>query len=92
MPLGPLAVIVSLLTFTASVLLGSRPAAAAPDAAPAGAVTTAPDGPAQAWVVADMDTGSIRAGKNPTLVSAPASTLNVLLAMTVLDHLDPNAA
>jgi D-alanyl-D-alanine carboxypeptidase (penicillin-binding protein 5/6) len=87
-PLGPLAVIMSLLLLTASALT-AKPAAAAPDVAPAGAVT-APDGPAQSWIVADMDTGAILAGKNPTAVSAPASTIKVLLAMTVLDHLNPN--
>jgi D-alanyl-D-alanine carboxypeptidase (penicillin-binding protein 5/6) len=79
----------SLLTFVG--IVGAGPVLAAPDVRPAGAVT-APDGPAQAWIVADMDTGAILAGKNPTMVSAPASTIKVLLAMTVLDHLDPNAA
>ncbi|CAN5878422.1 D-alanyl-D-alanine carboxypeptidase [soil metagenome] len=91
MPLGPLAVIVSLITLTASVVLGVPHAAAAPEIAPVGAVT-APDGPAQAWIVADMATGTILAGKNPTAALAPASTIKVLLAMTVLDHLNPNAA
>ncbi|BBY88220.1 peptidase S11, D-alanyl-D-alanine carboxypeptidase 1 [Mycolicibacterium tokaiense] len=83
MPLAPLAVIMSLMLVA---VLGAGPAAAAP---PVGAVTTAPDGPAQSWMVADMDTGTILAGKNPTAASAPASTIKVLLAMTVLDHLDP---
>ena len=91
MPLGPLAVIVSLI-FTASVLFGAQPAAAAPEIAPAGAVTAAPDGPAQAWIVADMATGNILAGKNAGASLAPASTIKVLLAMTVLDHLNPGAA
>lgn len=91
MPLGPLAVFVSLFTVTAMVLFGVAPAAAVPDIAPVGAVT-APDGPAQAWIVADMDTGTILAGKNPTAALAPASTIKVLLAMTVLDHLHPGAA
>jgi D-alanyl-D-alanine carboxypeptidase (penicillin-binding protein 5/6) len=90
-PLGPLAVIVSLITLTASIVLGAPRAAAAPEIAPAGAVG-APDGPAAAWIVADMDTGTILAGKNPTAALAPASTIKVLLAMTVLDHLNPNAA
>lgn len=92
MPLAPLAVFVSSITLAATVLFGVRPAAAAPEIAPVGAVTTAPDGPAQAWIVADMATGAILAGKNPTATLAPASTIKVLLAMTVLDHLNPGAA
>ncbi|MGB3484390.1 MAG: serine hydrolase [Mycobacterium sp.] len=82
----------SLITLTAASLIGARPAIAVPEINPAGAVTAPPDGPAQAWIVADMDTGAILAGKNPTGVFAPASTIKVLLAMTVLDHLNPNAA
>ncbi|WP_197381080.1 D-alanyl-D-alanine carboxypeptidase family protein [Mycolicibacterium mengxianglii] len=78
----------SLLTFA---VLGAGPAAAAPEIAPAGAIA-APDGPAQAWLVADMDTGTILAAKNPGGAFAPASTIKVLLAMTVLDHLNPGAA
>ena len=95
MPIGPLAVIVSLLTVTASVVFGVSPAtpvaAAAPDIGPVGAIA-APDGPAQAWIIADMDTGTILAGKNAGNSYAPASTIKVLLAMTVLDHLNPGAA
>ncbi|WP_099025409.1 D-alanyl-D-alanine carboxypeptidase family protein [Mycolicibacterium palauense] len=70
--------------------IGGR-AAAAPDPGPAGALA-APDGPAAAWLLADMDTGSILASKNPYQPHAPASTIKVLLAMVVLDHLHPGAA
>lgn len=56
------------------------------------AAVTAPDGPSRAWLVADMDTGAILAAKDPYGSYAPASTIKVLLAMVVLDHLSPNAA
>lgn len=61
----------------------------APQAAPEppGAALAAPDGSARAWLVADMDTGHILASKNPYAHFAPASTIKVLLAMVVLDHL-----
>lgn len=61
------------------------PAAVAdPDAAAAAKI---PDGPAQAWLVADMDTGQILAGRNEYGQYAPASTIKVLLALTVLNEL-----
>ncbi|UXA19750.1 D-alanyl-D-alanine carboxypeptidase family protein [Mycobacterium sp. SMC-4] len=53
---------------------------------PAGSAPV-PDGPAQAWVLADMDTGAILAGRNQDGRYAPASTIKVLLAQTVLDEL-----
>ncbi|MCZ8381904.1 serine hydrolase [Mycobacterium sp. CPCC 205372] len=45
-----------------------------------------PDGPAQAWVVADMDTGRVLAGREQNTRYAPASTIKVLLAQVVLDE------
>ncbi|WP_422749728.1 D-alanyl-D-alanine carboxypeptidase family protein [Mycobacterium sp. WMMD1722] len=65
------------------------PAPAAAQPQPAGAVAL-PDGPAQAWLVADLDTGRILASRNPTEPHAPASTIKILLAMVVLDHLSPD--
>jgi D-alanyl-D-alanine carboxypeptidase (penicillin-binding protein 5/6) len=56
---------------------------------PAGAVSL-PDGPAQSWLLADLDTGRILASRNPFEQHAPASTIKVLLAMVVLDHLRPD--
>lgn len=50
-----------------------------------------PDGPAQAWVVADLDTGQILAGRNEYAAHAPASTIKVLLAQVVLDELPLDA-
>lgn len=61
-------------------------------AEPAAVASAAPDGPAQAWLVADLDTGAVLASKDPNGAHAPASTIKVLLAMVVLDHLHPNAA
>ncbi|KDE98041.1 D-alanyl-D-alanine carboxypeptidase [Mycolicibacterium aromaticivorans JS19b1 = JCM 16368] len=68
------------------------PAAAAPTPQPAGAVTAPPDGPARAWLVADLDTGQILGSREPYSAHAPASTIKPLLAMVVLDQLAPNAA
>ncbi|MGW0158150.1 D-alanyl-D-alanine carboxypeptidase family protein [Mycobacterium sp. NPDC003323] len=46
-----------------------------------------PDGPAQAWVLADMDTGAVLAARDAHGRYAPASTIKVLLAMVALDEL-----
>jgi len=70
-----------------SVSAGPAPARAQPQ--PAGAVTL-PDGPAQAWLVADLESGRILASRNPDEPHAPASTIKILLAMVVLDHLSPD--
>ncbi len=66
------------------------PVRAEPDAAPAGAVA-APDGPARAWVLADLDSGRVLASRNPDEPHPPASTIKALLAMVVLDALPLNA-
>ena len=57
---------------------------------PAGSVPV-PAGPAEAWVLADMDTGEILAGRNEHAAYAPASTIKVLTALTVLDELPLDA-
>ncbi|UXA10083.1 serine hydrolase [Mycobacterium sp. SMC-8] len=57
---------------------------------PAGS-TPIPDGPAQAWIVADMDTGEVLAARDEHGHYAPASTIKVLLAMVVLDELPLDA-
>jgi D-alanyl-D-alanine carboxypeptidase (penicillin-binding protein 5/6) len=64
----------------------ATPAAAQPGGEPAGAVTL-PDGPAQAWLLADLDSGRILASRNPYEVHPPASTIKALLAMVMLDQL-----
>lgn len=57
---------------------------------PAGSIPI-PDGPAQAWVLADMDTGAVLAARNENGHFAPASTIKVLLATVVLDELPLDA-
>lgn len=76
------------ITLTAAIVVAS-PVAAQPDIEPSGAVAL-PDGPAQAWLLADLDTGSVLASRDPYAQHAPASTIKPLLAMVVLDNLSPD--
>lgn len=70
-----------------TVSLFAPPSAAADDdVQPAGSVPIA-DGPAPSWIVADMDTGQILAGRDPYMTNAPASTIKVLLALVAIDEL-----
>ena len=55
------------------------------DAQPAGSAPI-PDGPASAWIVADMDSGQVLAARNAEQQSPPASTIKTLLAQVVLDE------
>ncbi|MCB0949215.1 MAG: D-alanyl-D-alanine carboxypeptidase [Mycobacterium sp.] len=71
-------------------IIGAAPAMAQPGAEPA-AAQALPDGPAKAWLLADLDTGQVLASRDPYGSYAPASTIKVLLAMTVLDHLRPES-
>ncbi|MGV0791876.1 D-alanyl-D-alanine carboxypeptidase family protein [Mycolicibacterium sp. XJ1819] len=50
-----------------------------------------PEGPAQAWIIADMDSGAVLAARDEYGQHAPASTIKVLLALTVLDELPLDA-
>jgi D-alanyl-D-alanine carboxypeptidase (penicillin-binding protein 5/6) len=50
-----------------------------------------PDGPAQTWIVADMDSGQILAARDPDVIHPPASTIKVLLALVALDELNLNS-
>ncbi|PND57844.1 D-alanyl-D-alanine carboxypeptidase [Mycobacterium sp. ENV421] len=51
-----------------------------------------PDGPAPAWIIADMNTGQVLAGRDMYAAHPPASTIKTLLALTALDELpDLNA-
>ncbi|MGU3498938.1 D-alanyl-D-alanine carboxypeptidase family protein [Mycobacterium sp. C31M] len=76
-----------LLLLTAGI--GSAAAIPAVDQ-PLGSVPI-PDGPAQAWVIADMDSGALLASRDAYGRYAPASTIKVLLAMVVLDELPLDA-
>src|SRR5690348_118899 len=44
---------------------------------------------AAGWLVADMDTGEVLAARDPHGRYAPASTLKVLTAETLIGQLDP---
>ena len=74
------------------VLLSGTPISAADaDIQPAGSVPI-PEGPAPAWIIADMDTGQVLAGRDMDVTHPPASTIKTLLALTALDELpDLNA-
>jgi D-alanyl-D-alanine carboxypeptidase (penicillin-binding protein 5/6) len=50
---------------------------------------TAPPVAADAWVLADLDSGAILASQNPELPVRPASTLKLLTALTVAPRLAP---
>ncbi|SPM27478.1 D-alanyl-D-alanine carboxypeptidase family protein [Mycobacterium terramassiliense] len=45
-----------------------------------------PEGPAQTWIVADLDSGQVLAGRDQNVVHPPASTIKVLLALVALDQ------
>ncbi|SCX16596.1 D-alanyl-D-alanine carboxypeptidase family protein [Mycolicibacterium fluoranthenivorans] len=79
-----------LLTCLALVVTSGPPPASADLEIPAGAAP-APDGPAEAWLVADIDSGEVLAARNEFGRYAPASTIKVLLALTVLDDLPLDA-
>ncbi|MGZ8801677.1 MAG: D-alanyl-D-alanine carboxypeptidase family protein [Mycobacterium sp.] len=73
----------------AASMTGASVAIAQPDVGPA-AAQAIPDGPAKAWLLADLDTGQVLASRDPYGSYAPASTIKVLLATVVLDHLRPD--
>ena len=83
-----LAALATALAVTGSAVAAPT-ASAEPGVQPAGAVAL-PDGPAQAWLVADLDSGRILASHDPFGEHAPASTIKPLLAMVVLDNLRPD--
>jgi serine-type D-Ala-D-Ala carboxypeptidase (penicillin-binding protein 5/6) len=63
------------LTITLSAaMLVAAPVWAEPGIQPAGAVGI-PEGPAQAWLLADLENGRILASRNPSEPHAPASTI-----------------
>lgn len=55
------------------------------DVQPAGSAPI-PGGPAASWIIADMDTGEVLAGRNEDAPSPPASTIKTLLAQVILDE------
>jgi D-alanyl-D-alanine carboxypeptidase (penicillin-binding protein 5/6) len=80
--------LVCMATALCLVAGGTTTAMAAPVGVsqPSGSVPI-PDGPAHAWIVADLDSGAVLAARDEYGQYAPASTIKVLLALTVLDEL-----
>ena len=70
-------------TLGATVSMGT---ASADNMQPIGSVPI-PDGPAQTWIVADLDSGQMLAGRDQNVAHPPASTIKVLLALVALDEL-----
>jgi D-alanyl-D-alanine carboxypeptidase (penicillin-binding protein 5/6) len=72
--------------------VSGSPAAAWADTTvqPVGSVPI-PDGPAQTWIVADLDTGQVLAARGASDEHPPASTIKVLLALVALDELNLDA-
>src|ERR1700741_3773714 len=69
------------------VLLPGAPGASAePEIQPVGRGPVH-EGPPPAWIVADMDTGQVLAGRDMDVAHPPASTIKTLLALTALDEL-----
>jgi serine-type D-Ala-D-Ala carboxypeptidase (penicillin-binding protein 5/6) len=83
-----LVALITALAFASSAVVAPT-ASGEPGIQPAGAVAP-PNGPAQAWLLADMDSGRILASHDPYAQHAPASTIKPLLAMVVLDNLRPD--
>lgn len=81
------AAIAASLTLFASTAAGHAvaPAFAEPNVQPVGSMPI-PDGPAPSWIVADLDTGQILAGRDMYIPHPPASTIKTLLALTALDE------
>ena len=73
------------LTISTAVGGAPAPAAADPNVQPVGSIPI-PDGPAPAWIVADMDSGQVLAGRDLYAAHPPASVIKTLLALTALDE------
>lgn len=78
-------VVAGLLTILSPAIAGAEPDLQT-------AAVNAPKGPAPAWIVADMVSGRILGGQEAYAPHAPASTIKALLAMVVLDQINPAAA
>jgi len=77
----------SIAVVVSTVGIGTAsPASADPNIQPIGS-SPIPDGPAPAWIVADLDSGQVLAGRDMYAAHPPASTIKTLLALTALDEL-----
>lgn len=73
--------------FLALICAATVTAAAEPGVQPVGSVPI-PDGPAQTWLLADLDSGQVLAARDENVRHPPASTIKVLLALVVLDEVN----
>jgi D-alanyl-D-alanine carboxypeptidase (penicillin-binding protein 5/6) len=83
--LAAVAAALALGTSGATAALATAPASRADSMQPVGSVPI-PDGPAQTWIVADLDSGQVLAGRDQNVAHPPASTIKVLLALVALDQ------
>ena len=100
-PRRRLALLLPVLVAPALLLGATSPATAAEparvDLSSAG-VLSPPSGPpvpevaAESWLVADLDTGEVLAARDAHARLAPASTLKVLTALTLLPRIEPTGA
>jgi len=81
--MAAVAALLAVGTFGATV---SAPTVKADSKQPVGSLPI-PDGPAHTWIVADLDSGQVLAGRDQDVVHPPASTIKVLLSLVVLDQL-----
>jgi D-alanyl-D-alanine carboxypeptidase (penicillin-binding protein 5/6) len=77
-----MAAVAALLTVAAG---SGANTASADSTQPIGSVPI-PDGPAQTWIVADLDNGQVLAARDANVAHPPASTIKVLLALVALDQ------
>ncbi len=87
------AVFAAALTFGAcgaTIGVVTAPATLADSMQPIGSIPI-PDGPAQTWIVADLDSGQVLAGRDSDVAHPPASTIKVLLALVALDQVNLDA-
>jgi serine-type D-Ala-D-Ala carboxypeptidase (penicillin-binding protein 5/6) len=80
-----MAAVAALLAVGTCGVTVSAATASADSMQPVGSVPI-PDGPAQTWILADLDSGQVLAGRDQNVAHPPASTIKVLLALVVLDQ------
>jgi D-alanyl-D-alanine carboxypeptidase (penicillin-binding protein 5/6) len=80
------AALLAVVACVATLGVTTAPASGADSTQPIGSVPI-PDGPAQTWIVADIDSGQVLAGRDQNVAHPPASTIKVLLALVALDQL-----
>ncbi|BBZ45050.1 D-alanyl-D-alanine carboxypeptidase family protein [Mycobacterium parmense] len=79
--------LMAILGCAATVGLAAAGTSRADSMQPVGTVPI-PDGPAQTWILADLDNGEVLAGRDQDVPHPPASTIKVLLALVALDQLN----